>query len=95
MISKEEVLKLAYLAHLEFSEEELDGIIKDMDEIIAFADKVNGNVEGDTENILNVSSFSAPSSDFREDAVMASLPREKILSNTNPSNGMFTVKRGI
>lgn len=34
MISKEEVIKLAKLARLDFSDDELDKIIKDMDDII-------------------------------------------------------------
>ena len=46
MISKEEVIKLAKLARLDFSDDELDKIIKDMDDIIAFADTINNSVEG-------------------------------------------------
>ena len=47
MISKEEVIKLAKLARLDFSDDELDKIIKDMDDIIAFADTINNSVEGE------------------------------------------------
>ena len=49
MISKEEVIKLAKLARLDFSDDELDKIIKDMDDIIAFADTINNSVEGDAD----------------------------------------------
>ena len=69
MISKEDVLKLAGLARLDFSDEELDRIIKDMDDIIAFADTINNAVEGDAEKIRNVSSSATPAEDFREDIV--------------------------
>ena len=95
MISKDEVLKLAHLARLNFSDEELDKIIKDMDEIIAFADTINNSVEGDAEKIRNVSSGENPAENFREDTVMESLPNEKILSNVSGSKGMFCVKGGI
>lgn len=95
MITKEEVLKLAGLARLDFSDEELDRIIKDMDDIIAFADTINNSVEGDAEKIRNVSSSSTPAEEFREDVVKPSLPNEKILSNVAGSKGMFCVKGGI
>lgn len=95
MISKEEVLKLARLARLDFSDEELDRIIKDMDDIISFADTINNSVEGDADKIRNVSSKATPAEEFREDVVKESLPNEKILSNVNGSKGMFCVKGGI
>lgn len=95
MITKEEVAKLAKLARLEFSNDELDKIISDMDDIIAFADTINNSVEGDAEKIRNVSSNATPAEDFREDVVKESLPNEKILSNVNGSKGCFCVKGGI
>lgn len=95
MISKEEVLKLAGLARLDFSDDELDRIIKDMDDIIAFADTINNSVEGDADKIRNISSSATPAGDFREDTVKDSLPNEKILSNVSASKGMFCVKGGI
>ncbi len=95
MITKEEVLKLAYLARLDFSDDELDRIIKDMDDIIAFADTINNSVEGDADKIRNISSSAVPAEKFREDVVKESLPNEKILSNVSASKGMFCVKGGI
>ncbi len=95
MISKEEVLKLAGLARLEFTDEELDKIIKDMDEIIAFADTINNSVEGDADKIRNISKTALEAEKFRDDTVKESLPNEKILSNVNASKGMFCVKGGI
>lgn len=95
MITKEEVIKLARLARLDFSDAELDKIIKDMDDIIAFADTINNSVEGDAEKIRNVSSSATPAEEFRDDVVKESLPNEKILSNVSGSKGMFCVKGGI
>ena len=93
MISKEEVIKLAKLARLDFSDDELDKIIKDMDDIIAFADTINNSVEGDADKIRNISTSAAE--EFRKDEVKPSLPNEKILSNVNASKGFFCVKGGI
>ena len=87
MISKEEVIKLAKLARLDFSDDELDKIIKDMDDIIAF--------EGDADKIRNISTSATPAEEFRKDEVKPSLPNEKILSNVNASKGFFCVKGGI
>ena len=95
MISKEDVLKLARLARLDFSDEELNRIIKDMDDIIAFADTINNSVEGDADKSRNVSSKATPCEEFRADVVKESLPNEKILSNVSGSKGMFCVKGGI
>lgn len=95
MITKEEVLKLANLARLDFSDEELERIISDMDDIIAFADTINNSVEGDADKIRNVSLNAIPAEDFREDVVKPSLPNEKILSNVTASKGCFCVKGGI
>lgn len=95
MISKEEVLKLARLAHLDFSEGELGRIMKDMDDIIAFADTINNAVEGDTDKIRNISSNAISAENFRKDIVKNSLSNEKILSNVTGSNGCFCVKGGI
>lgn len=95
MITKDDVLKLARLARIDFSDEELDKIIKDMDDIIAFADTINNSVEGDADKIRNVSSKATPCEEFRADVVKESLPNEKILSNVSGSKGMFCVKGGI
>ena len=93
MISKEEVIKLAKLARLDFSDDELDKIIKDMDDIIA--DTINNSVEGDADKIRNISTSATPAEEFRKDEVKPSLPNEKILSNVNASKGFFCVKGGI
>lgn len=95
MISKDEVLKLARLARLDFSDEQLGAIINDMDDIIAFANTINNAVEGDTEKIRSVSFDSVPAEELREDTVKESLSNEKILSNVNAFDGMFCVKGGI
>jgi len=44
-ISKTEVEKLAKLAKLSFSDEELERFTAEFDEIIAFADTINQSIE--------------------------------------------------
>ena len=65
MITKEEVIKLANLARLDFSDDELDRIIKDMGDIIAFADTINNSVEGDADKIRNIASCATPAEEFK------------------------------
>ena len=90
MIDKNEVLKLAGLAKLEFSEQELGTVINDMSEIIDFANTVNS-----AEVSLKESGAPASLDALRSDTVKASRSREEILKNAKSENGMFTVKGGI
>ncbi len=92
MISKEEVIKLAKLARLDFSDDELDKIIKDMDDIIAFADTINNSVEGDADKIRNISTSATPAEEFRKDEVKPSMAKEELLANApQEKNGFFFV----
>lgn len=46
-LTKEQVEKLAHLARLEFTEDEKQSMLKDMDNILGFVDKINElNLEG-------------------------------------------------
>lgn len=92
MVTREEVLKIAKLAKLSVSEEELDGLTAAMGEIISFADTINaaGDLAGDAEfdNINNLQNA------FREDEVVPSFPRERILENVSGGeDGFFPVRK--
>ena len=91
MVTREEVLKIAKLAKLSVSEEELDGLTQAMGEIITFADTINaaGAAGGaDFDNISNLQNV------LREDEVRASFPREKILANVQGGEeGFFPVRK--
>ncbi len=92
MINREEILKIAKLSALEFSGEELDNIVKDMDEITEFARLVSGAElcdNGETE------SGRAPLEALREDRAESSFPQSAVLSSAENENGMFRVKGGI
>ena len=90
MVTHEDILKIAALAKLSVSPEELDGLTKDMNEIIGFADTVCtiGTDTSDFDNINRLSNV------FREDIVQPSFDREEILKNAeNREDGYFLVKR--
>ena len=92
-ISKTDIEKLARLARLSFSDEELERFTAEFDEIIAFADTINQSIEGGTEQIRSVGARMVSFDDLRADEVMPSLPNEKILSNVEGYNGFFSVER--
>ncbi len=89
MVSKEEIMNIAILSKLYVGEDEIDSLTEDMDKIIAFADTINNaSDEGtDFDNINNLSNV------LREDTVVESFDREKILANAKDSeDGCFLVK---
>lgn len=92
-ITKTELDKLAKLARLHFSEEELEKFAGEFEDIIAFADTINESVEGGTEEIRSVGTSLVSFEELREDEVISSLPNEKIVSNVEDVNGFFSVKR--
>ena len=90
MVTREEVLKLAALAKLYVSEDELDRLTAEMDHIISFADAVNsvGAAEEGFDNINNLENA------FREDEVQPSFDRQEILQNADcAEDGFFVVKK--
>lgn len=90
MVSREEIMKLAILSKLSVADDEIDKLTEDMAEIISFADTINNaSDEGtDFDNINNLSNV------LREDTVIPSLEREKILQNAPDSDeGCFLVKK--
>ncbi|MBQ8135506.1 MAG: Asp-tRNA(Asn)/Glu-tRNA(Gln) amidotransferase subunit GatC [Clostridia bacterium] len=89
MVTKEEVMKIAILSKLYVAEDEIDKLTEDMGEIISFADTINNAADegGEFDNINNLSNV------LREDEVVPSLDREKILQNAKDSDdGCFLVK---
>ncbi len=89
MVSKEEIMKIAILSKLFVADDEIDKLTKDMGEIISFADTINNAADEGVEfdNINNLSNA------FREDEVVPSYDREKILKNAkDQDDGCFLVK---
>ena len=92
-ISKEEVLHVAKLARLKFTEEEATALAKDMESIIGFANKLN---ELDTEGVVPTAHAIPMSNAFREDVVKPSFDREAMLANApSKEDGGYTVPKVV
>ncbi len=88
MITREDVKRVCELSKLTLSEEELDGMLADMEAIVAFADTINA-VEIDEEGLPP---FQTIQNAFRPDEVIPSLPPQEILKNADGGeNGYFAV----
>lgn len=90
MVTKEEIQKIAVLSKLWVSDEELEALTADMQQIIAFADTINAAVDelGDYDSVGTLKNA------FREDVVAPSYPQERILANVDGGeDGFFPVKQ--
>jgi aspartyl-tRNA(Asn)/glutamyl-tRNA(Gln) amidotransferase subunit C len=92
-ISKKEVLHVAHLARLTLTDEELEKMTGQLDNILSYVEKLN---ELDTSKIPPTSHVFSVSNAFREDVVRESLPRNEALMNGPKQNGeTFQVPRII
>jgi aspartyl-tRNA(Asn)/glutamyl-tRNA(Gln) amidotransferase subunit C len=94
-VTNQEIKMLARLCRLDFDDEKCAQFAPQFEEIIAFANRINEQVEGDTDSIREVTSRTVKWEDLREDVVKESLPNEKILSNVEGEGGFFPVKRVV
>lgn len=79
MIDKKEILRMAELAKLKVSEEELDPLVEELSYMIKSMDKIKEIDLEDIEANYNVNNFTNP---LREDIVKESLSAEEVLKNT-------------
>jgi aspartyl-tRNA(Asn)/glutamyl-tRNA(Gln) amidotransferase subunit C len=77
-VTKKDVEKIAGLARLKFSEEELENFTSQMNEILFYIEKLN---ELDTENVKPLSHPVEQLNVFRKDEMKASIPTEEALKN--------------
>ena len=90
MVTREEILKIAKLSKLSVTEEELDGLTQDMNNIISFADTINAAGE-ETEEFDNINNLSNM---LREDEIVPSYDRNQILLNVDGGeDGFFCVRK--
>ncbi|MFZ5765895.1 MAG: Asp-tRNA(Asn)/Glu-tRNA(Gln) amidotransferase subunit GatC [Thermodesulfobacteriota bacterium] len=93
IISQEEVAKVAHLARLELSEQEIMTLTGQLDRILGYVAKLG---EIDTNAIKPTTHALELRNAFREDEVRPSLPREEALANGPRQNGeAFVVPRVI
>jgi len=92
-ITRDEVQRVARLARLELSAEELDAMTGQMDAILAYVEKLD---ELDTAGIEPTSHAVPMENAFREDLVRPSLGTEKALAAAPAGqNGCFQVPKVI
>ena len=83
-ITKLEVERVAALARLELTEDEIEKLTPQLDHILSYVAKLD---ELDTEGVPVTTHTQSVTNAFREDEVRESLPREKALANTAKENG--------
>lgn len=92
-VSKQDVIHIAKLARLKFSDQELEKYTKDLSDIVDFAETLKSiNVEGvePTAHILKVQNV------FREDELKPSCNREELFKNAPSKDaGCITVPRVV
>ena len=96
-ITRTEVLKIADLAKLHFTEEELDAFVPQFQNILDYIEQLKeANIEG-VEPTSHVSlSADFEKHMFREDEVRDSLPVDESLANApDPGSGHFRVPKVI
>ncbi len=77
-VTRKDIEKIAELANLKFSEEELENFSSQMNEILAYMDKLN---ELNTENVEPLSHPVEQSNVFRDDILKPSIRTEQALKN--------------
>lgn len=92
-VTKRDVEKVAKLARLQFSEEEKEKLVAQLNRILKYMEKLN---ELDTTDVEPTTHVVPLKNVFRQDVVKPSLPREKALANAPAKeDGFFKVPKVI
>lgn len=92
-LDRDTILKLAQLARLEFNEQELEAIGKDLSQMIGFVEKLK---EIDTTDVAPLTHIGEEGNRLREDEVNGSIDRATALKNAPAAEGdFFTVPKVI
>lgn len=93
LITNEEVLKIAQLAHLSFEADELEGLRNDLNSILDYVEALN---EVDTEGVEATSHPVATTMRLREDVAESRLTSDEVLSNAPAkAEGQFQVPKVV
>lgn len=79
MVTKEMINHMADISKLSFSDAESETLLKDLNEIISFIDKIK---DVDTEGVDPTYQVNQYDSPVREDKVCGSLSQEEVVKNT-------------
>ena len=85
-IDRNHILKLANLANLELSEEEVDTYILDVNKILRLFEKIE---DIDTEGIKPLSNVLEQFSDSRDDTPENTIDRDVVLKNAPDTDGVY------
>jgi len=85
-VTKEDVTHIASLAQLSLDEETQERLVREMDEILAYMDKLN---ELDTSDVEPTMHALPMTNVYRDDAVGASVAREAALMNAPKTDGEY------
>ncbi|MCX6826694.1 MAG: Asp-tRNA(Asn)/Glu-tRNA(Gln) amidotransferase subunit GatC [candidate division Zixibacteria bacterium] len=85
-LTKDDILKVASLARLELTTEELEQLYKDLAQIVVYVDQIK---QVNTEGIIPQTQFIKIENVFRNDINRPSLPREKVLGNVPDQDGEY------
>jgi aspartyl-tRNA(Asn)/glutamyl-tRNA(Gln) amidotransferase subunit C len=83
-ITPQEISHVADLARLRMSQEEIEAMARQLDDILTYVAKLN---ELDTGSVVPTTHAISIVNAFREDEVKPSLPRDKALANGPRQNG--------
>ena len=85
-VTRKDVEHIAELARLKFTDEELNDFTGQLNEILAYVEKLN---ELDTENVEPLSHPIEGSNVFREDVIKPSISTEEALKNAPEKDEQF------
>ncbi len=85
-LDKETLQKIAHLARLEFNDKDADKMIKDMNSMVNFVEKLN---EVDTTGIEPLTTMSHEINALRDDVVKPHLPHDDALKNAPKKDDQF------
>lgn len=91
-ITESDILKLAKLARLDLTQDEVSQYQKDMSSILGYVEILN---KQDFNQDIEVANISGNKNIFREDKITSSLSREKSLQNAPASEDGFIKVKNI
>lgn len=86
MLSPEDVQKVATLARLKLSEDELQQVARQLGDVLDYVEVLNDVDVSDVEPMAHVADVANA---FRNDEVRPGLPREESLSNAPKTDGKY------
>ncbi len=93
MITKEDVIKVAEISKLKFTEDELQGFTKKFDQIIGFFEKIQ---QVDTKGIEPTYTISDDDGIMKEDGESQTLTKDEVLQNAHHTQyGYFKILKVV